>query len=391
MAKNSKAGKKLAKKAEKAAKTAAKKSPKKFLITVAIILILALVAGAFWYFFVYKKEKKEGGTVVSGELTVRFLELGNGNAGDCVLIKTGDTEVLIDAGSKRGSAQTLVPAIKEYCTDGVLEYVIATHAHEDHIAAFVGNSGSDGIFANFQCKTIIDYAEKNTSSKISQDYERLRDEEVSTTEGAVHYTALQCWNNADGAQRSYELAEGISFEILYQKFYENSSSDENNYSVCTLFTQGENHFLFTGDLEKEGEESLVQSNDLPHVKLFKAGHHGSKTSSNDVLLSKITPEIVCVCCCAGSYEYTETEENTFPTQAMIDRVAKYTKNIYVTTLATGIDKANKKTSGFTSMNGTITVTSSAEGVVTVHGSANDTVLKDTEWFKENRTWPAGGQ
>ena len=316
------------------------------------------------------------------DLNIYFPELGNGYAGDCVLIKTGDTEVLIDAGSKRGSAKTLIPYIKQYCTDGVLEYVIATHAHEDHIAAFVGESGSDGIFANFQCKTIIDYARKNSTSQISKDYEAARDKEVSTTAGAVHYTALQCWNNADGAQRSYELGRGVTMNILYNYYYDHSTSDENDYSVCMLLSQGENHFLFTGDLEESGEKYLVQYNpDLPHVKLFKAGHHGSKTSSNDVLLSKITPENVCVCCCAGSTEYTTNKENTFPTQAMIDRVAKYTKNIYVTTMSTG--------SGYTSMNGNITVTSNAEGVA-VHGSVSDTILKETAWFRSNRTWPASG-
>ena len=91
-----------------------------------------------------------------------------------------------------------------------------------------------------------------------------------------------------------------------------------------MFHQGDKHFLFTGDLEEDGEISLVESNELPKVELFKAGHHGSKTSSNDVLLKVIEPEIVCVCCCAGSVEYTQNFENTFPTQAMIDRVSLYT-------------------------------------------------------------------
>ncbi len=317
------------------------------------------------------------------ELEIHFLELGNGNAGDSTLIKTGNTEVLIDAGSKRGSAKTLVPKIKEYCTDGILEYVIATHAHEDHIAAFVGSGGTDGVFANFKCGTIIDFTGKNTTSQISADYIAARDKEVSE-DGAVHYTALQCWNQTDGAQREYTLAEGISFEILYQKYYETSSSDENNYSVCTLFTQGENHYLFTGDLEKEGEESLVAKNDLPHCKLFKAGHHGSKTSSNDALLSKITPENVCVCCCAGTSEYTSTKENQFPTQAMIDRVAKYTKNIFVTTLS-----LDGTTGNYTSMNGEITVRSNGVDF-SIRGSNNDTILKETEWFRANRTWPSDG-
>lgn len=338
----------------------------------------------FWWRFtksgeVEKYIKQE--TPAFDELNIYFPELGNGYAGDCVLIKVGDTEALIDAGSRKSSAKTLVPYIAQYCTDGILEYVIATHAHQDHIAAFVGESGS-GIFANFQCKTIIDYARKNSASQISKDYEAARDAEVAATEGAVHYTALQCWNETDGAQRSYELGNGVTMNILYNYYYEHSTSDENDYSVCMLLSQGENHFLFTGDLEESGEKYLVQYNpDLPHVKLFKAGHHGSKTSSNEVLLEKITPEIVCVCCCAGSTEYTTNKDNTFPTQDMINRVAKYTKSIYVTTMST--------VTGYASMNGDITVTSSSEGV-TVHGDNNDTILKETEWFKANRTWPQDG-
>ena len=56
--------------------------------------------------------------VTSGEMSVHFLQLGNKNSGDCTLIKVGDTEVLIDAGSTDGSAATIVPYISQYCTDG---------------------------------------------------------------------------------------------------------------------------------------------------------------------------------------------------------------------------------------------------------------------------------
>ncbi len=361
------------------------KKTKRLLIALVVIVLIAAIVGAVcWYFLIYKKDKAQSDPdgVTAGGLEIHFLELGNGNAGDCTLVKTGDTEVLIDAGSKRGSAKTLVPKIKEYCTDNTLEYVIATHAHEDHIAAFVGSDGTDGIFANFKCGTIIDFTGKATTSKISTDYITWRDKEVSD-DGAVHYTALQCWRETGGAKRSYELAEGISFEILYQKFYEQSTLNENNYSVCTLFTQGENHYLFTGDLEKGGEESLVASNDLPHCKLFKGGHHGSSTSSNDVLLQKITPENVCICCCAGSSEYTDGDA-TFPAQETINRLAMYTKNIYVTTRS--VDGTAKN---YASMNGEITVR--CEGAdFSIHGSNNDTILKETDWFKANRTWPANG-
>ena len=121
-------------------------------------------------------------------------------------------------------------------------------------------------------------------------------------------------------------------------------------------------------------------NKKKEVDVLKAAHHGSKTSSSTALLEVIKPEIVCVCCCAGSTEYTTVNDNTFPTQDFINRVSKYTDKIYVTS----IDSDNEF--GYTSFNGNIIV-SLVNGVVTVNCSNNNTILKDTVWFKENRKWP----
>lgn len=326
-------------------------------------------------------DSSSGGDIVTEELSIHFPMLGNKSSGDCTLIKAGDTEVLIDAGSERSSAATLVPYISEYCTDGVLEYVIVTHADQDHIAAFVGTNSIPGIFETFECGTIIDFPRTNKDTQVYNDYVELRDAEVEA--GAVHYTALDCWNNAGGASRSYTLSEGITMNFLYQRFYEEYSSDENNYSVCMLLTQGQNNYLFTGDLEAEGEESLVAENNLPECKLFKAGHHGSPTSNGTALMAEIRPEIVVVCCCCGNYkEYNfGSMDVVFPSQAFVDNVAPYTDQIYIPTLYS-------ETEGFGPMNGNIVVTSVGGGL-SVRCSNNDILFKDTEWFRENRTWPEG--
>ena len=342
--------------------------------------------------------------VADAQLSIHFLELGNGNAGDCTLIKCGSTEVLIDAGSKRNSTATVKKYISKYCTDGVLEYVIATHAHEDHIAALAGNTGAkDGVLYSYNIGTIIQFAGHKTTSKIYNDYvaatEYARTTEYAKKNGTKVFTAKQCWYNTDGAQRQYFLdsENKISINILYQKYYDQSTSNENNYSVCMMLSQkideqNTYNYLFTGDLEKAGEESLVASNNLPQCKLFKGGHHGSSTSSNDVLLNAIKPEAIAICTCAGTYEYADKPNankpeavaklNTFPTQEALDRMAKWTDKIYVTTL--GILKADYSTERYVSMNGNIVFYYDTR--LKLYCSNNDTILKDTEWFKNNRTW-----
>ena len=374
---------------KKSTRKKVKKYAKKYpvLAVIAVILIVAIVGccvlhqkGIIHVAFLDKvfppEEKQE--SIITDDLQIHFLELGNDKAGDCTLIKVGNTEVLIDAGSTKSSAQTIVPYIQTYCTDGVLEYVVATHAHQDHIAAFVGTKQAKGVFESFLCETIIDFPLTNSQTQIYQDYVTLRNEEISA--GAKHYTALECWNNENGATRSFTLADGITLNVLYQKFYEEKTSDENDYSVCTLLSQGSNHYLFTGDLEHDGEASLVESNTLPKCKLFKGGHHGSPTSSTTKLLQVIEPEIVCVCCCCGTDEYTDTKENQFPSQAFIDRIASYTDKVYVTSMVAETE------AGFQSMNGNIIVRSNG-GEVQVQCSNNNTLLKDTAWFKANRTCP----
>ncbi len=337
-----------------------------------------------------KWELKQTTVIEEGELSIHFLELGNQYAGDSVYIKAGDIDILIDAGSKKSSSTTIHNYIKEFCTDSKLEYVIATHAHEDHISGFVGSS-NNGIFDLYECETIIDYSLKNTTSKVSSSYEEKRDIEVSL--GAKHYTARECIEEINGAKKKYQLTNDIYFEILDQEYYYKKTSDENDYSVCLLLTYGENNFLFTGDLEENGEKSLVEKNDLPHCKLFKGGHHGSKTSSNEILLKEITPEIVCVCCCAGSNEYTSNVDNMFPTQAFINRIAKYTDKIYVTTLAKYKVGKVKETDneetlicvGYESMNGNIVVSLNEKNELIVNCSNNNTILKDTDWFNSTIT------
>ena len=308
-------------------------------------------------------------TVVYDDLSVHFLQLGNKTSGDCTLIKVGDTEVLIDAGSTDGSAKTIVPYISQYCTDGKLEYVIATHGDADHISAFVGTSTSKGVFESFECGTIIDFAQTTKTTQVYNNYVRLREAEVEA--GAQHYTALQCWNNADGAQRSYALGKDITLNILYQKYYEQKTSNENNYSVCTLITQGDNNFLFTGDLEESGEKSLVESNDLPQCVLYKAGHHGSNTSSTQALISVIQPEIVVANCCCG-------DKYNFPHQEFINTIAPYTQRVYIPVMTTA--------NGYALLNGNIVVSSTQDGV-SVNCSNNNTLFKDTDWFKANRVTP----
>ncbi|MBE6123924.1 MAG: MBL fold metallo-hydrolase [Erysipelotrichaceae bacterium] len=347
-------------------------------LTVIIALCFGFVSG-FSAFSYTSFPKDHGDVYVSGNLKIHFLELGNANTGDCVLIQVGNTDVLIDAGSKKTSFETVNSYLDNNISDDIIEYVVVTHAHEDH---YVNFTTEINIFTEYQVNNIIDFSMSNNVGKnMYNKYISQRD--LETQNGANHYTAADCIKGENGGQKIFELGNGIELEILDNYYYYNESSSENNYSVCVIINQGDRHFLFTGDLEKDGEKSLVELNDLPEVELFKAGHHGSVTSSNEVLLSVIKPKIVVVCCCAGNNEYTNYASSQFPSQAFINRISIYTDKVYVTSIGA---EGYVGEEGFASFNGNIVVTSSQKGLK-VECSNNNTILKDTDWFKQYRMVP----
>lgn len=319
--------------------------------------------------------------VSDSDFQIHFIELDSYYAGDSIYIRVDNVDILIDAGPKTSTVSTISKYLNTYMKDDVLDYVIVTHAHEDHYAGFATPYGTDSLFDLYQVANIIDFSMTNqTTGKMYQNYLRERDEEIAA--GANHMTAAECIQQG---KSEIWLNEDVKMTILDSYYYYNKASSENEYSVCLLFSQGANHYLFTGDLEEEGEKHLVEMNNLPEVTLYKAGHHGSKTSSSYALMSVIKPEIVVFTCTAFSPEYTSNNSNTFPTQEVISRIAPYTDRVYVTSVYVP-DPTGKNDEGHAPLNGHIVISDDGERV-TVQCSHSDTLLKDTTYFAEYRTMP----
>ena len=434
------------------AKKKAKKSKSSGLITfIIIVLVLIIVAAAvLWYvrpdvfdkIFGSGQEQIDGDDTHGGgntpdnpggttpeqpstgaqdeiseaEFSIHVIDLGE-YAGDSIYIKAGENDILIDAGSRAASAPLICEYLSNYVTDGKLEYVIATHADQDHIEAFAGNKDGDsrtGVLYKYDVDTLIKfgYVEKGKEDKENNSnttYGKFMDAvKYVQSKGTKVYTAGDCYNEVGGAKRQYWLdsENTLSMNILYNYYYYNQSNDENNHSVVTLFTKqteaGKLNYLFTGDLEKDGESKLVDyysnpSNSksvfdiLPEVDFYKAGHHGSGTSSTAKLLDVIKPKYIAVSCCAGAPEYTLNNNNTFPYQASLDNMLRHTENIYCTGIATNLPELKengefvKKQWDYAPHNGNIVFYQVANELKLWCSNSLQTIT-ETDWFKQYRSW-----
>ena len=79
---------------------------------VIIVIILGFIIGfACGYFIPLNLEENnlpDEGVITEEELSIHFLELGNKYTGDCVYIKAGNNDILIDAGSRNSSSETRI-------------------------------------------------------------------------------------------------------------------------------------------------------------------------------------------------------------------------------------------------------------------------------------------
>ncbi|MGI9222263.1 MAG: DNA internalization-related competence protein ComEC/Rec2 [Woeseiaceae bacterium] len=79
-------------------------------------------------------------------------------------------------------------------------------------------------------------------------------------------------------QRGMKWAyDGVRFSVLHPPAA--SELDGNDRSCVLLLEVGAYRMLFTGDIERAGEQALLRSGLLPKVHVVTVPHHGSKTSS----------------------------------------------------------------------------------------------------------------
>ncbi|MBS4173601.1 DNA internalization-related competence protein ComEC/Rec2 [Bacillus sp. FJAT-49736] len=94
-----------------------------------------------------------------------------------------------------------------------------------------------------------------------------------------------------------EVKDGFGWETNGGSFRIISPFDDhyegNNDSLVLYGNIGGRSWLFTGDLEKEGEEELIKSYSF-HVDVLKIGHHGSKTSTSPLFLDHVQPAIAVI-------------------------------------------------------------------------------------------------
>lgn len=291
------------------------------------------------------------------DIDVYYLDLKDDEnetkIGDSTYIKCGNIDIVIDAGVKNVGSNTVVPFLKEKVTDKIIDLLIVTHTDNDHIGGFVGLSSKEGVL-NINDFT-YDYIIESGYVADTQVYRDLMSLVAATN--AKVCTGYMAIKGIEQCAKVFRLGNA-TLEVLDTGFYEDSKASANDRSVVTLLKHNEVTFLFPGDLE----DDEILSENIDHIDIFKASHHGASSANSSELLTAMTPEVIIL-----STGLDGVTKYDIPQQATLDRIYQVTNTVYTT---------------FTT--GTIKISSNGS---TYSISANNLQLfQNTEWFLQNRTY-----
>lgn len=237
-------------------------------------------------------------------LEVHFLDVGQA---DSTLLVFGDEAMLIDGGNRADSS--FIYSYLDSLGIDYLDYIVATHPHEDHIGGIMG--------AITRCDGGVFYS--NAENSESSIYFKLK--EKLDQKGIPRKIATP--------GLSFKLGEA-DVTFLGPVEYLN---DYNDNSLCLRVDYGDCSFLFTGDAGEQAEKLLLQSGVNLEATVLSVGHHGSATSSCYEFLRSVNMDYAVISADSNasySHPHESTLSKLYDAQSIIYRTDKNGNIIFKT-------------------------------------------------------------
>jgi competence protein ComEC len=234
-------------------------------------------------------------------LTVSFLDVGQG---DSILITspTG-VRILVDGGPDRSVLRSLSRVLPPW--ERRFAALIETHPDKDHIG------GLGDVLERYQVANFLEPGVPNTTSAAAHVMARVAGEP-----GLIHTIARRGMR--------LHLGGGAYADVLFPDRDESTQTETNDGSIVLHVVYGSTSFMLTGDLPSSYEDYLVGLDGAALASdVLKAGHHGSKYSTDSLWLATVHPRLVVISAGKG---------NTYghPNPETLDRLARTSAQVHST-------------------------------------------------------------
>lgn len=210
--------------------------------------------------------------IIANELTLSFLDVGQG---DAILIQTPEYKnILIDAGPDGKVVDQLSRKLNFF--NQKIDLFILTHPDLDHYGGIMD------AFQKYPIEAVMITGIAGSSQLYSAFLSELKERHIPI----IYPRSL----------KDIQISRNAYLDILYP--FEGVSligqevKNKNDTSISLILRNGagEPLALLTGDGEEDEEIELLLSGQDLQAAIFKLGHHGSKTSNIDGMLSAVDAE-----------------------------------------------------------------------------------------------------
>lgn len=251
----------------------------KFACTFVLVIVLSILG---YYYDVLFLEGDEVETlslvdnnnvnIENEDLRIHFIDVGQG---DSIIIEQKGHFMLIDAGTNECEDDLITYINSLNITK--FDYVIGTHAHEDHIGSM------DAVIDNYVVDKVL-FSKHTTTTKTFENFVN-----------AVKSKGLKLTSPEVGEEFDFQDSKFIVLAPNSKNY-----DDINNYSIVIKFIYKETSYLFTGDVESLSEQEILDKNLDVKADVLKVGHHGSKSSTSKKFLDAVNPKYAVISCGVGN-------------------------------------------------------------------------------------------
>ena len=216
------------------------------------------------------------------EFSINMLDIGQG---DCFVVNDGNNDIYIsDCGSttvQNVGKTRLLPFLKSKGW-GKVDTIFISHMDKDHV---------NGVNDLLKCAEI-------TIGRIiisaSYKSDKLNCAELEELKELAKMRDIKLFYMKKGDEI---VGKDISFRCIYPTG-EEDIEDQNEASIVMRMDYKGLSMLFTGDIAGSTEEKIIDSSDenILDCDILKVCHHGSKNSSTDDFLKKVSPKLYLISC-----------------------------------------------------------------------------------------------
>ena len=226
-------------------------------------------------------------------LTVHFIDVGQADS-ILILLPNGEN-MLIDGGESRNANDIMIYMHSHDVTS--IDYLVASHPHADHIG------GLPAIIDTFDIVNIYMPRVSHTTVTFERFLTSIQDKGIQIDEAKTGVNILS-------------LPE-LKIDIVAPA--RDDYKDHNDHSAVIKLTYGTTSFLFMGDAEGTSESHITED---VSADVLKVGHHGSKTSTTEAFLHKVSPSYAVISVGKNSYGH--------PTDEVLSRLDNADVEVYRT-------------------------------------------------------------